>query len=56
MAIDLTDEDRDSLRNVLEKHLTELSWEIAFTHGRDSLEFLRKRRDFIEGFIRRLNG
>ena len=54
--IELTDGDRDMLRDVLQKHLTELSWEIAFTHRKDSLEFLRKRREFIEGFIQRLNG
>jgi hypothetical protein len=53
--IELTDGDRDMLRDVLQKHLTELSWEIAFTHRKDSLEFLRKRREFIEGFIQRLN-
>jgi len=53
--IELTDGDRDLLRDVLQKHLTELSWEIAFTHNNDSLEFLRKRREFIEGFVQRLD-
>ncbi len=52
--IELTDGERDMLRDVLQKHLTELSWEIAFTHSRDSVEFLRKRKGFIEGFIQRL--
>ncbi len=52
--IELTDGERDMLRDVLKKHLTELSWEIAFTHSRDSVEFLRKRKGFIEGFIQRL--
>ncbi len=52
--IELTDSERDMLRDVLQKHLTELSWEIAFTHSRDSVEFLRKRKGFIEGFIQRL--
>ncbi len=55
MTIELTDEERDRLRDIFQKHLTELSWEIAFTHNRDSIEFLRKRREFVEGFIHRLN-
>ncbi len=52
--IELTDGDRDMLRDVLQKFLTELSWEIAFTHKKDSLEFLRERREFVEGFVQRL--
>ncbi len=55
-TIELTDGDKEMLRNVLEKHLTQLSWEIAFTHSRDSVRFLRRRKEFIEGFIQRLNG
>ncbi len=53
--IELTDGDRDMLREVLQNHLTEVSWEIAFTHSKDSVQFLRKRREFIEDFIQRLN-
>jgi hypothetical protein len=56
VQIELTDGDRDMLRNVLQKHLTELSWEIAFTHRKDSSEFLQKRKEFIEGFIQHLDG
>ncbi len=55
-TIDLSDGDKEMLRNVLEKHLTQLTWEIAFTHSTDSIRFLRKRKEFIEGFIQRLNG
>ncbi len=54
--IKLTGEDRDILREVLQKHLSELSWEIAFTHRKDSSDFLQKRKEFIEGFIQRLDG
>ena len=54
--IQLADGERDMLRNVLKKHLTELSWEIAFTHSRDSVQFLQRRREFIEGFIQRITG
>ncbi len=54
--IELNDGERDMLRDVLKKHLTELSWEIAFTHKTDSVKFLKKRKEFLEEFIRRLNG
>ncbi len=54
--IELTDGEKDMLREVLQNHLTEVSWEMAFTHRRDSVQFLRERREFIEGFIRRLKG
>jgi hypothetical protein len=53
--IELTDGDRERLRDILQKHHSELSWEIAFTHKRDFVEFLQKRKEFIEGFIQRLN-
>ncbi len=55
-AIELTNGDREMLQEVLQNHLTEVNWEIAFTHSRDSVRFLQKRREFIEGFIQRLNG
>jgi hypothetical protein len=54
-SLQLNGGDRDLLKEILQKHLKELSWEIAFTHTKDSLELLRKRRDFIEDFIRRLS-
>ena len=56
VRVEMTDDERDRLSEVLHKHLGELSWEIAFTHTRDSLEYLRKRREFVEGFIHRLKG
>ncbi len=54
VQIELSDGDRDRLRDILQKHLSELSWEIAFTHRGDSLKFLRERKEFVEGFIHRL--
>ena len=53
--IELTNGDKEILREVLQNHLTEVTWEIAFTHSRDSVQYLQKRREFIEGFIQRLN-
>ncbi len=52
--IELTQHDTDMLREILEKHLSQLLLEIAFTHSKDSVAVLEKRKDFIEGFIRRL--
>ncbi len=54
--IELTDEERGRLREILQKHLTELSWEIAFTHSTDAVRFLRQRKEFLEGFVERLSG
>jgi hypothetical protein len=54
VKVELTEGDRDMLQDVLRKHLTELSWEIAFTQSRDSIKFLKKRKEFIEGFVHRL--
>jgi hypothetical protein len=53
--IELTDGEKDMLREVLQNHLKEVSWEIAFTHSKDSVQFLQKRKEFIESFIQRLD-
>ena len=56
VQIELSDGERDTLREILQKHLTELTWELTFTHKKDSIEFLKGRKEFIEGFIQRLAG
>ncbi len=53
--IELTNGDKEMLREVLQNHLKEVTWEITFTHSKDSLQYLQKRREFIEGFIQRLD-
>ncbi len=53
--IELTDGDKDMLREILQNHLTEVTWETAFTHSKESVQYLQKRREFLEGFIQRLN-
>jgi hypothetical protein len=53
--IQLTNGDKEMLWEVLQNHLTEVTWEIAFTHSRDSVQYLQKRREFIEGLIHRLD-
>ena len=44
----------DMLREILRKQLSELTVETAFTHRKDFHEFLKRRKEFIEGFIERL--
>ncbi len=52
--IELTENEADMLREILRKHLTELTFEMAFSHRRDTGDILRERKEFLEGFIRRL--
>ena len=52
--IELTQADMKALKEILQRHLAELLPEIAFTHRKDYIQFLRKRKEFIEDFIRRL--
>ena len=52
--IELTQTEMKTLQEILQRHLSELLPEIAFTHRKDYIQFLRKRREFIEDFIRRL--
>jgi hypothetical protein len=44
------------LREILKKALSELSLELAFSDRKDFREFLKKRKEFMEGFVRRLEG
>ncbi len=53
--IELTQDEMKMLRETLKTYLSELSFEIAFTHSKDSAEVLRKRAEFIKGFIERLD-
>jgi hypothetical protein len=53
--MELTREEMTMLRDTLKTYLSELSFEIAFTHSKDSAEVLRRRAAFLEGFIQRLD-
>lgn len=52
--VELTSQDIDTLQEILQNHLSELRWEIAFTHKKDIVKFLQNRKEFIEDFIQRL--
>ena len=53
--IELTQAEIKMLRDTLKTYLSELSFEIAFTHSKDSAEVLRRRAEFLERFIQRLD-
>jgi CRP/FNR family cyclic AMP-dependent transcriptional regulator len=52
--IELTQIEIDMLREILKKQLTELTLETCRTHRKDLREFLKRRKEFIEGFVGRL--
>jgi len=49
--IELTRSEMEMLREILQKQLSELSLETAFTHRKDFHEFLKGRKTFIEHFV-----
>ena len=53
--IELTQVEMNMLRETLKTYLSELSHEIAFTHSKDSAEVLRRRAEFMESLIQRLD-
>lgn len=54
--IELTQVEIDMLREILRKQLSELTLETAFTHRKGFHEFLKRRKEFMEGLIQRLEG
>jgi len=54
IQLQLTETETTTLREILEKHLKEMTYEIAFSHGKESIEYLKKRKEFIERLIERL--
>ena len=54
VQIEMTRNEIEMLREILRKDLSELTVETAFTHRKDFHEFLKRRKEFMEGFIRRL--
>jgi len=52
--IELTRDEIEMLREIIRKQLSELIRETAFTHRKDFHEFLKRRKEFMEKFIGRL--
>jgi len=53
--IELARTEMESLREILKRYLSELTMEIAHSDRKDFREFLKKRREFMETFIQRLD-
>ena len=53
--IELTQVEIALLREILQRYLAELIMEIAHSDRKDFREFLNRRREFMEDFIRRLD-
>ncbi len=54
--VELTQNEANILREILQAHLSELTFEIAFTHNKEFTELLKKKRDFMIDFLERLEG
>ncbi len=54
VEIELTQDEANVLREILQTHLSELTFEIAFTHNKEFTELLKKKRDFMTDFLQRL--
>jgi len=56
VEIELTQDEVNVLRDILKTHLSELTFEIAFTHNKEFTQLLKKKKDFIIDFLQRLEG
>ncbi len=54
--VELTQNEANILYEILQTHLSELTFEIAFTHNREFTQLLKKKRDFMIDFLQRLEG
>jgi len=52
--IEMTRDEIEMLQGILRKQLSELALETAFTHRKDFHEFLKRRKEFMERFVGRL--
>lgn len=53
--IEITQVEIELLREILKRYLSELTMEIAYSDRKDFREFLKRRREFMEAFIQRLD-
>ncbi|MBW3661166.1 MAG: hypothetical protein KY397_05980 [Gemmatimonadetes bacterium] len=56
MRVDLTDEEREILRTVLESYLSDLRMEIADTDSMDFREMLKRRKEVLHKVLDALGG
>jgi len=54
--IELTQDEANLLRDILKTHLSELTFEITFTHNKEFTQLLKRNREFMIDFLQRLEG
>ena len=54
VQIELTPTEINLLREIIRKQLSELTLETAFTHRKDFREYLKRRKEFMESLVGRL--
>ena len=52
--IEMTQDEIEMLRDIMRKQLSELTLETAFTHRKDFREYLKRRKEFMESLVGRL--
>ena len=52
--IEISEDEIEMLRGILRKDLSELTLETAFTHRKDFHGYLKRRKEFMESFVGRL--
>jgi hypothetical protein len=52
--IEMTQDEIEMLRDIMKKQLSELTLETAFTHRKDFREYLKRRKEFMERLVGRL--
>lgn len=56
MQVDLSGEEREILRTVLESYLSDLRMEIADTDSKDFREMLKQRKDVVRKVLHAVGG
>jgi Cyclic nucleotide-binding domain len=52
--IEMTQDEIEMLRDIMRKQLSELTLETAFTHRKDFRDYLKRRKEFMESLVGRL--
>jgi hypothetical protein len=52
--IEMTQDEIEMMRDIMRKQLSELTLETAFTHRKDFREYLKRRKEFMESLVGRL--
>ena len=56
VRIELTSQEAEELRSILDDYLSDLRMEIVDTEGHDLRVMLKKRKDLVKGLLEQLKG